>query len=68
MRKQMPGTHTVAPITTMCFQLGFFNIVGTPLFRAMADLFPDAKPMLDGVLTNYQQWEQIGRESADSVA
>ena len=43
-----------------CTQLGFFNIVGTPLFRAMVDLFEDAKPMLDGVLANYQQWEQMG--------
>ena len=38
-------------------QLGFFQIVGIPLFKAMADLFPDAQPMLDGVLTNFQHWE-----------
>lgn len=39
-------------------QLGFFQIVGIPLFKAMADLFPDAQPMLDGVLTNFKHWEQ----------
>ena len=51
----------------MRLQLGFFNIVGTPLFRAMVDLFEDAKPMLDGVLANYQQWKQIGTDAADTV-
>ncbi|KAL0021688.1 hypothetical protein WJX79_000250 [Trebouxia sp. C0005] len=38
-------------------QLGFFSIVGIPLFKAMVDLFEDAKPMLDGVLANYAHWE-----------
>ncbi|KAL0050499.1 hypothetical protein WJX82_000833 [Trebouxia sp. C0006] len=38
-------------------QLGFFSIVGIPLFKAMVDLFADAKPMLDGVLANYAHWE-----------
>ena len=39
-------------------QLGFFNIVGTPMFKALVDLFPDAQPILDGVQANYAQWEQ----------
>ena len=39
-------------------QLGFFNIVGTPMFRALVDLFPDAQPMLDGVQANYTHWQQ----------
>ena len=38
-------------------QLGFFSIVGIPLFKAMAELFEDAQPMLDGVLSNYHHWE-----------
>ncbi|DBA79888.1 TPA: hypothetical protein ACH3X1_008213 [Trebouxia sp. C0004] len=38
-------------------QLGFFSIVGIPLFKAMVDLFEDAKPMLDGVLATMR----IGR-------
>lgn len=38
-------------------QLGFFQIVGIPLFKALADLFPDAQPMLDGVLQNFKHWE-----------
>ncbi|KAL0019791.1 hypothetical protein WJX77_003107 [Trebouxia sp. C0004] len=38
-------------------QLGFFSIVGIPLFKAIVDLFEDAKPMLDGVLANYAHWE-----------
>lgn len=55
----IPLTHLLTGMIS-CTQLGFFNIVGTPLFRAMVDLFEDAKPMLDGVLANYQQWEQMG--------
>ncbi len=38
-------------------QMGFFSIVGIPLFKAMAELFEDAQPMLDGVLSNYNHWE-----------
>lgn len=37
--------------------MGFFSIVGIPLFKSMADLFEDAQPMLDGVLTNYEMWK-----------
>ena len=33
-------------------QLGFLNIVGIPLFKAMAELFEGTQPMLDGVLVN----------------
>lgn len=38
-------------------QLGFFSIVGIPLFKAFVDLFGDAKPVLDGVTTNFHHWE-----------
>lgn len=38
-------------------QLGFFNIVGIPLFKSFAELFPEAQPMLDGVLDNFKHWE-----------
>ncbi|DBA80660.1 TPA: hypothetical protein ACH3X1_007904 [Trebouxia sp. C0004] len=38
-------------------QLGFFNIVGVPLFKTMVELFEEAQPMLDGVLTNFRHWE-----------
>ena len=46
-------------ITWLCclLQIGFFNIVGVPLFKAMADLFEDCQPMLDGVLANLHHWE-----------
>ena len=37
--------------------MGFFSIVGIPLFKAMAELFEESKPMLDGVLANYRYWE-----------
>ncbi|KAL3145886.1 putative 3',5'-cyclic phosphodiesterase pde-3 [Trebouxia sp. C0009 RCD-2024] len=38
-------------------QLGFFNIVGIPLFKSFTELFPEAQPMLDGVLDNFKHWE-----------
>ena len=47
-------------------QLGFFNIVGTPMFKALVDLFPDAQPMLDGVQANYAQWEQAAAQATKS--
>lgn len=48
-------------------QLGFFNIVGIPLFKARADLFEDSQPMLDGVLANFRQWEEIASAQSDTV-
>lgn len=44
---------------TLLLQLGFFSIVGIPMFSAITDLFKDAQPMLDGVLTNYRSWEKL---------
>jgi len=44
-------------------QTGFFSIVGIPLFKAMAELFEDAQPMLDGVLANYHHWEAATPEA-----
>lgn len=38
-------------------QVGFFSIVGIPLFKAFSDMFEGAKPMLEGVLQNYHSWE-----------
>lgn len=47
----------VAACITVTLQMGFFSIVGIPLFKAMAELFEESKPMLDGVLANYRYWE-----------
>ena len=44
-------------------QIGFFNIVGKPLFQAMADLFEGCQPMMDGVLANLQYWETLASEA-----
>ena len=38
-------------------QLGFFNIVGAPLFMALIELFDEARPMMQGLQANYQHWE-----------
>lgn len=44
-------------------QMGFFSIVGIPLFKAMAELFEESKPMLDGVLANNRYWESATRDA-----
>ena len=51
-----PGAQVLAKNGCLV-QLGFFSIVGIPLIKAMAELFQDAQPMLDGVLSNYHHWE-----------
>lgn len=38
-------------------QLGFFNIVGAPLFMALIELFDEARPMMQGLQANYHHWE-----------
>ena len=44
-------------------RMGFFNIVGTPMFKALVDLFPDAQPILDGANANYEQWQQAAAQA-----
>lgn len=34
------------------------------MFKAMADVFEDAKPMYDGALANFQAWEAAAAEDA----
>lgn len=35
-------------------QIGFFSIVGIPLFRTLADVFEATAPLLTGVMANYK--------------
>ena len=35
-------------------QIGFFSIVGIPLFRTLADVFEATAPLLAGVMANYK--------------
>ncbi len=54
----------VSDLVSLCLkhlvgaQLGFFSIVGMPLFKAMSDLFDGCQPMMDGILANYRDWEK----------
>ena len=56
--------HVKASNFLCLLQLGFFNIVGLPLFKAMAELFEDSQPMLDGVLGNLKLWEAAAEAPA----
>ncbi|KAK9830386.1 hypothetical protein WJX72_011468 [[Myrmecia] bisecta] len=38
-------------------QVGFFSIVGIPLFQSFVDAFEDAQPLLDALMVNMRMWE-----------
>ena len=40
-------------------QVGFFEVVVLPLFRAFVTIFPRAQPMLERVEDNYQMWRDL---------
>ncbi|KAK9825726.1 hypothetical protein WJX74_001516 [Apatococcus lobatus] len=40
-------------------QVGFFEIVALPLLRSYVEVIPDAQPMLDGMLNNYEFWRSL---------
>ncbi|KAK9861815.1 hypothetical protein WJX84_012136 [Apatococcus fuscideae] len=40
-------------------QVGFFEIIGLPLFQSFADAFPVAKPILEGASHNYAMWRNL---------
>merc|ERR1712100_467018 len=44
-------------------QVGFFDFVVLPLFRAFANAFPSASPMLQGVEANYAKWQEVQAEA-----
>ncbi|KAL3140140.1 putative 3',5'-cyclic phosphodiesterase pde-3 [Trebouxia sp. C0009 RCD-2024] len=46
-------------------QIGFFSIVGIPMYRAMVAAFEDARPLLDGVMGNYKCWEAAAASGKD---
>jgi len=58
MRSRFLSYDVVEDRPALWLQLGFFNIVGLPLFKAMAELFEEAQPMLEGVMANLRLWEQ----------
>lgn len=42
--------------------MGFFEIVALPLVKAYVSQFPDAKPLLDGAMSNYNLWHAAAAE------
>ena len=47
----------VAHFLSLALQVGFFQIVGLPLFKAMADVFEDTRPLYEGAMANCQAWQ-----------
>ena len=54
--------HRAEQLTWLREQVGFFEIVALPLFTGYTQLVPDAKPLLDAVMSNYQHWHAGARE------
>jgi hypothetical protein len=49
-------------------QVRFFNVVVTPLYQALAAVFPRTQPLLSGARRNYRHWlaaESGARASAE---
>jgi len=55
MDRQKPGASDS--------QVGFFDFVVLPLYRAFAGAFPSASPMLQGVESNYLKWQEVSTEA-----
>ena len=43
----------------MLVQVGFFEIIGLPLFQSFSDAFAAAKPVLEGASHNYAMWRNL---------
>ena len=43
-------------MTAVWLQVGFFEIVGVPLYRNFAAVFQQARPLLDGMADNLSMW------------
>ena len=52
-------------VVTSHLQVGFFSIVGIPMYRALVTAFEDARPVLDGVMANYKSWEAAAASGKD---
>ncbi len=46
-------------------QKGFFQLIGLPMFQAFSDVFPDAKPMFDAAIKNFNMWMNQGQQTAE---
>lgn len=42
----------------LSLQVGFFDVVALPLFQNFGKVFPASRPLLAGVLGNYNHWQQ----------
>ena len=49
-------------------QVGFFDIVVFPLFKAWVDVFPASEPLLEHVTENYEYWRSRESPPADDVS
>lgn len=45
-------------------QVGFFDLFVLPLFRTLVDAAPQAQPMLEGVVSNYERWKEVDAQKA----
>ncbi|KNC50844.1 cAMP and cAMP-inhibited cGMP 3',5'-cyclic phosphodiesterase 10A [Thecamonas trahens ATCC 50062] len=46
-------------------ELGFIDYVAAPTYTALADLVPELAPLVDGVSSNRQVWDQLHNEGTE---
>ncbi len=49
-------------------QVGFFEVVAMPLFKAFVGSFPGARPLMQGVYDNCRHWKQVAAAAAAATA
>ncbi|KAK9819731.1 hypothetical protein WJX72_001710 [[Myrmecia] bisecta] len=49
-------------------QVGFFNIVGIPLFQSFVEVFEGAQPLLDNAVQNYRMWQAAEQAATQAAA
>ena len=49
-------------------RMHFFEIVALPLFRAYVALVPDAQPLLEGAMRNYNAWLHAAAKPAAAAS
>jgi len=45
-------------------QIGFFDVVVEPLFKAFVDVFPDLSPLTDQIHVNYKFWQENTKKNS----
>jgi len=62
--KVVPMMDREADLALPKAQIGFFDVIVTPMFRSWTKLFPSSNPVLQRLEENYRVWDKQLKESA----